>query len=277
LFIPRSPELIYGRSGKVLRAKGIQYIQTFSTRIAGDAREGFYLENYNLLCSKGGFLMKKIINKINLKKNHEIVLIIILTAFILAIFTVPKFLNLDQTSTSPEREENNEEISSKTGEVEGKSNQSGNDSAPNSENTSNNNLNSYGHEANESKPVKGTTTKLNAKSKSDTSKTENPQTQIVVLEIKTSTNSYSYNVSWQEDMSIYDVLVSASEKNKFSLVAKWYGAPLNSYYISEIHGFNCQCWTYKLKDKYGNDAPGSGLGASLDTVSPGNIITWKAT
>lgn len=221
--------------------------------------------------------MKKFINKINLKKNHEIVLIVILTAFILAIFTVPKFLNLDQTSTIPERVENKEEISSKTSEVEGKPNQLGNDSTPNSENTSNNNLNSYGHEASESKPVKGTTTKSNARAKSDAAKTENPQAQIVVLEIKTSTNSYSYNVSWQEGMNVYDVLASASEKNKFSLIAKWYGAPLKSYYISEIHGYNCQCWTYKLKDNYNNEVPGSGLGVSLDTVSPGNIIIWKTT
>ena len=78
-------------------------------------------------------------------------------------------------------------------------------------------------------------------------------------------------------MTVYDVLDSASRENKFSLVAKWYGPPLNSYYIIEIHNFNCECWTYTLRDKNGEKVPGSGAGASLDTVKPGNIIIWKAT
>ncbi len=221
--------------------------------------------------------MRKIINKINLKKNHEIILIIVMTTFVLAIFTVPKILNLDQISVNPERIVNKEDIYSEAKEVEGESSKSEEDSKPNSSITSNNNLDLLSQESNNSNEVKGTTTKTNGKSNSNNSKTEVPKTQIIVLKIDTGTNSYSYNVSWQEDMNVYKVLESASKKNNFSLVARWYGAPLNSYYISEIHGYSCQCWTYKLNDKYNIEVPGSGLGASLDTVDPGDIIIWKAT
>ncbi len=104
-----------------------------------------------------------------------------------------------------------------------------------------------------------------------------PVEQTVTLNINTGSGNYPYQVSWSAGMTVYDVLVKASSENKFSLVARWYGAPLNSYYITELHGHNCECWTYTVKDKDGKDVPGKGKGVSLDTLSPDNIITWKTT
>ncbi|MEX0621854.1 MAG: hypothetical protein WD187_02590 [Candidatus Woykebacteria bacterium] len=128
-----------------------------------------------------------------------------------------------------------------------------------------------------SEPIETTTGKVLQETIAQATGEKNREKETVDLKISTSTSNYSYQVSWRQGMSVYDVLESASHENKFSLVAKWYGMPLNSYYIIEIHSFNCECWTYTLKDKNGEKVPGSGEGASLDTVEPGNIIIWKAT
>ncbi|MDP2720946.1 MAG: hypothetical protein Q8O75_03330 [bacterium] len=105
----------------------------------------------------------------------------------------------------------------------------------------------------------------------------NQKKETVDLKINIGTSSYSYQIYWSERMTVYEVLDKASNENKFSLTAKWYGPPLNSYYITEIHGHSCECWIYVVKDKNGEKVPGSGEGASLDTVEPGNIIIWKVT
>ncbi|MEX0616396.1 MAG: hypothetical protein WD231_01120 [Candidatus Woykebacteria bacterium] len=134
-----------------------------------------------------------------------------------------------------------------------------------------------------SKKIQGTTTQQTTKSnntpttKKPTSSSQASVIQEIALNINTGSANYSYSVARAKSMTVYDVLVKASNENKFSLVSSWYGAPLNSQYIIEIHGFNCGCWTYTLKDKYGVKVPGSGEGASLDTVKPGNIIIWKTT
>lgn len=108
-------------------------------------------------------------------------------------------------------------------------------------------------------------------------KQENQKKEIVDLRINIGSSRYSYQVSWSEGVTVYAVLVKASSENKFSLVARWYGAPLNSYYVTELHGHNCECWTYTVKDKDGKDVPGKGKGVSLDTLGPDDIISWKAT
>ena len=128
-----------------------------------------------------------------------------------------------------------------------------------------------------SEPIETTAGKVLQETVSQATGEKNQKKETVGLEISTSTANYSLQVYWRQGMTVYDVLDSASRENKFSLVAKWYGAPLNSYYIIEIHNFNCECWTYTLRDKNGEKVPGSGEGASLDTVEPGNIIIWKAT
>src|SRR3990167_5253969 len=128
-----------------------------------------------------------------------------------------------------------------------------------------------------SEPIETTAGKELQETVSQATGEKNQKKETVGLEISTSTANYSLQVYWRQGMTVYDVLDSASRENKFSLVAKWYGAPSNSYYIIEIHNFNCECWTYTLRDKNGEKVPGSGEGASLDTVEPGNIIIWKAT
>lgn len=128
-----------------------------------------------------------------------------------------------------------------------------------------------------SEPIETTAGKVLQETIAQATGEKNQKKETVDLKISTGSSNYSYQVSWSERMTVYDVLDSASRENKFSLVAKWYGPPLNSYYIIEIHNFNCECWTYTLRDKNGEKVPGSGAGASLDTVKPGNIIIWKAT
>ena len=195
-----------------------------------------------------------------LRKN----LILILTLLIAAAFLVtPEFLNQNQgTSPQPQKVE----VSGQAGQLK----------------TLVGNQETYHESKSDNDQIQGASVSQNYPPKkkpnaqNPAASTQTAATQKITLNIDIGNASYSYPVTWTSSMTVYDVLVKASTENKFSLVAKWYGAPLNSYYITEIHGFNCQCWTYVVKDKYGQEIPGSGTGASLDFVNPGNIISWKA-
>jgi len=106
--------------------------------------------------------------------------------------------------------------------------------------------------------------------------TEGKISKVVSLSINTGVESYSFKVDWVDGMTVWDVLNKAHEENGFSLKASWYGNPLNSYYITEIHGKNCECWTYKLNGQ-GLDHEGKPLkGASLVKVKENDIIVWTA-
>jgi len=92
-----------------------------------------------------------------------------------------------------------------------------------------------------------------------------PKTQVVVLKIDTGSNNYSYDVSWQQDMTGYGVLERAGKENGFSFEAVWYEG-IGSYYITQINGVGC-CWTYTINGE-------GALGVSLENVEPDDVISW---
>lgn len=94
---------------------------------------------------------------------------------------------------------------------------------------------------------------------------EDQKKEIVDLEINIGTSSYSYDVSWWQGMSAYDVLKKASEEHDFSLEASWY-ENFKSYYITGIHNAGC-CWKYTINGE-------GAIGASLETVNANDVITW---
>lgn len=199
------------------------------------------------------------------KRNKEILLILILTVLLIVIFSLSGFLGIDQVEIDTEQSTSSGEVLVETDKAETKSTQSEEYSKSNRENTSNN-LNYYHKETTESESVKGATKKSSVKPKLNVSETKDSSIQIVVLEIDTGTSSYSYDVSWQQDMNVHEVLSSVSESNNFSLKTKWYEG-VESYYITELHGVGC-CWVYKINGE-------GALGVSLETVEPGDVISWK--
>ncbi len=195
--------------------------------------------------------------KLNLKKNYEIILIIVLTAAFLSLLAVPKFLGTNQTVGGQKINQEQIQLTEVSDQVKAESPQTKKDSGSQVE--------SHQPSTTQANSVKGAATKSKVEPNSEKPKSEEPKNQVVVLEINTGTGSYSYNVSWQEDMTVYEVLAKASKKNNFSLKATWYGG-IGSYYITELHGMGC-CWVYKINGE-------GALGVSLETLDPGDVITW---
>ncbi len=196
--------------------------------------------------------------------------------FVVALFIAPRFLTENKTNNNSHTQKTQEENkSSQTSDQ--------NDSLTTKPETK------EGSQPSSATNVQGATTqKTPAKTNQpkpttsvptngSTSEAGEPVVREVTLQIKAGSSNYSYQVTWTSGMTVYEVLNKAHTENNFSLKSRWYGGSLNSEYVTEIHGYNCECWEYQLNNS-GKDHNGNPLkGASLVTVEPNDIITWKTT
>lgn len=128
-------------------------------------------------------------------------------------------------------------------------------------------------------PVKVTSPQSTSSQNSGTSQSIPPsqtnqvqtEKERVTLKINTGSNTYSYQVAWKSGMTVYDVIVTASSENNFSLKldSTWLET-YHSYFVDEIH--DCVCQVYSIT-RGGENV--KAIGVSLDKVEANDIITWK--